>query len=140
LFELWESSQADFSEEIDGLNDQVSFRQAVYETGTIPHTLPTEYNYRVTFPQTLRNKAFILHEHASNFEEIESTVNAGELPRLRAYNGVRIDDEVAVFQLNEYHGLRRLFRGREYLKRKGIRRTVERIIGYICESRYFSNR
>ncbi|MFB6187585.1 MAG: hypothetical protein ABEI86_12065 [Halobacteriaceae archaeon] len=131
LFDTWEDLQAEFNEQIDNVNDQVSFRQAVYEQDIVPHTLPTEYNYRVTFPQVLRNKAFIVHEHATNLAEIEAIVNAGEMPRLRAYNGVRIDDEVAVFQLNEHTVLRRIFRGKEYLKRKGFRRTLERIIELI---------
>ena len=63
------------------INDQPTFREALYHSNLRIATLPSEYNCRFILPGFVHHKGKILHGRHKDLQAIESAINAQAVPR-----------------------------------------------------------
>ena len=63
------------------INDQPTFREALYNSNLRIATLPSEYNCRFILPGFVHHKVKILHGRHKDLQAIESAINAQVVPR-----------------------------------------------------------
>lgn len=70
------------SQPVPPINDQASFRIALYESDVIHAVLPPEYNCRFVFPVFVSGMVKILHGWHQNFPALAAQINASLMPRV----------------------------------------------------------
>lgn len=84
LFESWRSIQDDLIKQVGEINDQVSFRRALYVSNVTYGTFPKEYNFRVPYPQFYSGPIRILHGRPEDPKRLAEFLNSSiqkDVPR-----------------------------------------------------------
>jgi hypothetical protein len=74
-FEYWKTRNTELRDEQGEINDQIPFREAVYQSGVDYGILPTEYNFRVPYSQFYSSPVRILHGRCSDPEAVANELN-----------------------------------------------------------------
>lgn len=131
LFERWKAVYERHAERVDGIFNQPSFREVLYQTDVQIGTLPPEYNCRLPYPPYVRGEVKLLHGRASNFEGVAKRLNEDPITERRTFLTLagRGDPRVVRLPLDKWqHRQRRLY---ESLQERGILGTLAGILRWI---------
>jgi hypothetical protein len=94
LFDRWEEIHNDYvAAGHERINDQIAFRQALWESAVTHTILPPEYNFIVPSPQFAADDVRLLHGDIDNYDEVERMVNESTPTGGRVYHPVYSDSD-----------------------------------------------